>query len=116
MSNGSAPFGNLLERTGNTPNLYLYAGEQFDPDLGLYYNRARYLDVTQGRFWGMDSHEGDADAPQSLHRYMYAENSPMDHNDPSGEFSDIQTMNIAFGVALTITALSSIAVLGTNGR
>ena len=45
-------FGNLLNSTGTTPNNYLFAGEQFDPDLDLYYNRARYLDVGVGRFWG----------------------------------------------------------------
>jgi len=36
-------FGNLIHSTGTTPNNYLFASEQFDPDLGLYYNRARYL-------------------------------------------------------------------------
>jgi len=35
-------FGNLIARTGSTPNLYLFTGEQFDPDLGLYFLRARY--------------------------------------------------------------------------
>ncbi len=44
-------FGNLISSTGTTPNHYLYAGEQFDSDLNLYYNRARYLDVRSGRFW-----------------------------------------------------------------
>jgi len=47
-------FGNLIHQTGSTPNNYLFAGEQFDPDLGLYYNRARYLNVTTARFWAMD--------------------------------------------------------------
>src|SRR6185312_13097834 len=36
-------FGNLIASTGSTPNNYLFAGEQWDPNLGLYYNRARYL-------------------------------------------------------------------------
>jgi YD repeat-containing protein len=34
-------FGNLIQRTGTTPNLYLYAGEQYDPDIGYIYLRAR---------------------------------------------------------------------------
>lgn len=34
-------FGNLINQTGSTPNNYLFAGEQYDPALGLYYNRAR---------------------------------------------------------------------------
>jgi RHS repeat-associated protein len=76
-------FGNLLERTGTTPNLYLYAGEQFDPDLGLYYNRARYLDVRNGRFWGMDDYEGDLQSPPYLHKYLYTMNNPS-LLDPSG--------------------------------
>lgn len=35
-------FGNLINSTSTTPNEYLYSGEQFDQDLVLYYNRARY--------------------------------------------------------------------------
>jgi RHS repeat-associated protein len=77
-------FGNLINQTGSTPNNYLYSGEQFDPDLGLYYNRARYLDVRTGRFWGMDRYEGDAFAPVSIHKYLYAESNPPNLTDPSG--------------------------------
>jgi hypothetical protein len=39
-------FGNLLHSTGSTFNEFLFAGEQFDSDLNLYYNRARYLNVS----------------------------------------------------------------------
>jgi YD repeat-containing protein len=35
-------FGNSFTKTGTTPNNYLYRGEQYDGDLGLYYLRARY--------------------------------------------------------------------------
>jgi hypothetical protein len=35
-------FGNIVNASGITPNNYLYRGEQFDPDLGLYYLRERY--------------------------------------------------------------------------
>jgi YD repeat-containing protein len=34
-------FGNLIGLTGATPNNYLFTGEQYDADLGLYYLRAR---------------------------------------------------------------------------
>jgi YD repeat-containing protein len=44
-------FGVLIHQTGTTPNNYLYAGEQFDSTLGLYYNRARYLNTSTGRFF-----------------------------------------------------------------
>ncbi len=40
-------FGVLLSpSTPPANNNYLFAGQQFDSDLGLYYNRARYLNPT----------------------------------------------------------------------
>jgi RHS repeat-associated protein len=77
-------FGNLIHSTGSTPNDYLFAGEQFDPDLNLYYNRARYLNVSIGRFWTMDTDEGDSSAPLSLHKYLYAGANPVNRHDPTG--------------------------------
>jgi RHS repeat-associated protein len=77
-------FGNLIAKTGTTVNNYLFAGEQFDPALGIYYNRARYYDQRQGRFWTMDSFEGSANEPATLHRYLYTTNNPISLVDPSG--------------------------------
>jgi RHS repeat-associated protein len=77
-------FGNLINSTGSTANNYLFAGEQYDPDLGLYYNRARYLDVRVGRFWGMDTEEGGVTRPSSLHKYLYASANPVNRVDPNG--------------------------------
>jgi RHS repeat-associated protein len=77
-----------------TANNYLFAGEQFDPELGLYYNRARYLDVRAGRFWGMDTYGGTSFDPLTLHKYLYAGNNPINHSDPSGrDFDLIGTLN-----------------------
>ena len=83
-------FGNVISSTGSTPNNYLFAGEQFDPALGIYYNRARYYDQRQGRFWTMDTFEGDPQSPASLHRYLYTGGNPVDRFDPSGrDFIDV---------------------------
>ena len=85
-------FGILINQTGNTPNNYLFAGEQFDHDLGLYYNRARYLDVSRGRFWSQDSFEGTILDPVSLHKYLYVSNDPINKIDPSGNFGFADTL------------------------
>jgi RHS repeat-associated protein len=77
-------FGNLINQTGSTPNVYLFAGEQFDPALGLYYNRARYLNTATGRFWSMDTYEGVSTSPLSLHKYLYASANPVNRVDASG--------------------------------
>jgi RHS repeat-associated protein len=80
-------FGNLINSTGSTPNNYLFAGEHYDPALGVYYNRARYLDTKTGRFWNMDTDQGDFHSPISLHKYLYASGNPVTNVDPTGKAS-----------------------------
>jgi len=99
-------FGNLIHSTGTTPNNYLYSGEQFDPDLGLYYNRARYLNISTGRFWSMDTSEGDDESPLSLHRYLYANSDPVNGRDPSGH-EDLAELGTVQGVIGTINSMTS---------
>jgi RHS repeat-associated protein len=103
-------FGNLIHSTGSTYNNYLFAGEQFDPDLGLYYNRARYLNTGTGRFSSMDMFDGDSQAPRSLHKYVYAGDDAVNQKDPSGNDSIAE-----FSVATTVNvALSTMAVLSVG--
>ncbi|MBZ5579588.1 MAG: DUF6531 domain-containing protein [Acidobacteriia bacterium] len=103
-------FGNLIYRTGTTVNNYLFAGEAFDPALGIYYNRARYYDVRRGRFWTMDALEGKAGDPLSLHKYLYARTDPVNRRDPSGNQDDL----IEEAATVDIAAeLSSVAVADT---
>jgi uncharacterized protein RhaS with RHS repeats len=49
-------FGNKINSTGTTPNNFLYRGEMYDSDLGLYYLRARYYNPLTGRFMGRVAH------------------------------------------------------------
>ena len=90
-------FGNLIHSTGSSPNNYLFAGEQLDPDLHLYYNRARYLNTSTGRFWSMDLFEGNNLDPLSLHKYVYSRASPVDRADPSGN-DDLAEVSAAQGI------------------
>jgi RHS repeat-associated protein len=87
-----------------TPNNYLYSGEQFDPDLHLYYNRARYLNVSTGRFWTMDTFEGRSQDPISLHKYLYVGADPINRVDPRGK--DFIDSIAAVAVSATIFAAS----------
>lgn len=77
-------FGNMLEKTGTTPNVYLYRGESWDADLGLYYLRARWYNPATGRFMSHDPYQGSIWDPASLHRYNYARSNPANYIDPSG--------------------------------
>jgi RHS repeat-associated protein len=77
-------FGNDVYHTGTTPNNYLYRGEQYDSDLGLYYLRARYYNPATGRFLSRDPEDGYAKDPASLHKYLYAGGDPVNMIDPTG--------------------------------
>ncbi|HMG75196.1 MAG TPA: PKD domain-containing protein [Pyrinomonadaceae bacterium] len=98
-------FGNLINRTGSTPNDYLYNGEQFDANIGFYYLRARYLNPAAGRFLSMDSFEGDLADPISLHKYLYANADPVDKTDPSGKFGTFIDIAAAQDLNLSVIGI-----------
>jgi RHS repeat-associated protein len=77
-------FGNLIHQTGTTPNVYLYRGERYDPDMKMYYMRARWYNPVTGRFMSRDPEEEDAQDPASLHKYLYANGDPVNLSDPNG--------------------------------
>jgi len=106
-------FGNLVSSTGSTPNNYLFAGEEYDAALGLYYNRARYLNTTTGRFWSMDMYEGSDQDPLSLHKYLYVGANPVAGTDPSGN-QDLVTEVGAEAVDGTLEGQSEIEVQGVK--
>jgi RHS repeat-associated protein len=78
-------FGNIISQAGTTPNVYLYSGEQNDPNLSLYYLRARYYKTNIGRFQTTDPYQGTPFDPTSLHQYLYARNDPANRIDPGGK-------------------------------
>ena len=91
-------YGTVIASSGTTPNNYLYSGQQFDPDLGLYYNRARYLNTDTGRFWTSDSFEGHQQDTLSLHKYLYGADNPISGIDPSGH--DLADVTAAMSVQM----------------
>jgi RHS repeat-associated protein len=87
-------FGVLINRLGTTANNYLYAGEQYDPNVGFYYLRARYYNPSVGRFMTMDTVAGSIFEPKTLHKYLYAGNDPVNNIDPSGQFTIAEQMAV----------------------
>lgn len=111
-------FGNLVASTGTTPNVYLYRGEQFDPALGLYYLRARWMNPQTGRFMSRDPYEGDGALScckyqqfmkmSSVHHlYEYTHTDPANQIDPSGEIILVEhplLAQLVVGTAAVVTA------------
>ncbi len=84
---GYTAFGESAYRTGPNQISIRYDGEYADGDTGLVYLRARWMNPGIGRFMGMDTDEGEADDPLSLHKYVFASNNPANEIDPSGNDS-----------------------------
>jgi RHS repeat-associated protein len=70
--------------TGNpstTDTVFAYAGREYDPDLGLEYNRNRWYDPAAKRFVSEDP-IGFRGGDSNLQRYVG--NAPTNHTDPRG--------------------------------
>jgi RHS repeat-associated protein len=99
-------YGRIIGQSGSTANNYLFAGEQLDPNMGLYYLRARYYAPSIGRFLTTDPFAGRTIDPGSLHRYLYAGANPVNFKDPSGL---AQTSAEAVTTVTLVDILASIA-------
>ncbi|MCK7592298.1 Ig-like domain-containing protein [Pseudomarimonas salicorniae] len=106
-------FGVEIHRDGSTEVQHLYRGEAFDPNVGFYYLRARWYGLEQGRFLTQDSFVGFIHDPQSLHKYAYTHNSPVNSTDPSGHVtlmelgSNLNAMSNLYTVASTAFDLAA---------
>lgn len=98
-------FGTLIASNGPPQTAYLFAREQLDFDLGIYYNRARYVDQNSGRFLSRDTFEGNNSDPLSLHKYLYASANPVNLIDPSGH---------EYTLTGTLTTVGNIGRLATQ--
>jgi len=103
-------FGNLIGRTGATPNEHLYAGERLDANIGFYYLRARWMNPSTGRFWTMDTFEGSPSDPPSLHKYTYAHNNPANATDPSGNMVDLSLKSMMGTISSIAPLQASLAI------
>jgi RHS repeat-associated protein len=96
-------YGSLIASNGIPLTVYLFAGEQLDPHLNQYYNRARVWNPNTGRFSSKDSFEGNRFDPISLHKYLYASDDPINRVDPSGN----ETLSSVFyGISARITVFA----------
>ncbi|XP_055611840.1 uncharacterized protein LOC129758364 [Uranotaenia lowii] len=99
------PYGQILrqyEADQRSGCIFLFTGQEFDRELGLYNYHARLYDPDIGRFLQVDPLE------QYASPYKYAGNSPLDMVDPDGRF--------AFLIPLTILGTAYLGGLIYNSN
>ena len=81
------PFGNQRQVfTSSVNNSYQFTGDEYDSDTQQDYAVARFEAGRWGRFLSPDPYMGsmDVSSPQTLNRYTYVLNDPLDTIDPLG--------------------------------
>ncbi len=79
------PFGETHANQGSVDfHQHRYTDQEQDPETGLYFYQARYYNPVLGRFISPDSLVPDPGNPQSLNRYSYVINNPVNLIDPTG--------------------------------
>jgi len=77
--------GNLFEQNETVANPWQYASCYLDSTTGLYHFGARYYDPTLGRWTQEDPAVPNLASPDSLNRYLYVDDSPINGTDRSGK-------------------------------
>jgi len=97
-SYGSFPFGETWYENGASDK-WKFTTYEFDAESGLNYAQARFDSPSQGRFMSLDAAGASPANPQSLNRYPYAFNDPINNTDPSGLYPQDQHEFITFFLA-----------------
>ena len=82
------PFGGTFETSGTADDTHKYTGQVLDDNTGLYYYNARYYDPVLSQFITPDTIVQDPYDPQSLNRYSYCRNNPINNTDPTGNYNE----------------------------
>lgn len=96
---------------GPATSRYAFTGREDIGDTGFMHYRARTYDTATGRFTTPDPVLGDLTLPETLHRYVYVKNDPVNLTDPTGAtfFYDIfydsflKDKKAVFGLAKILT-------------
>ncbi len=82
----SWPFGDNASCTGTDWSSMHYTGDEHDSEDNTEHTQFRQLSTAQGRWLSPDPYMGSMDLtnPQSLNRYSYVMNNPLNSTDPLG--------------------------------
>jgi len=108
-------YGHIYAMSASNIERYLFTGQEWNHEMGLYYYDARYYDPELGRFAGPDpyqlslSGEADLSDPQKLNYYTYVLNNPLKYTDPNGNIA-IAAVPVVIGGYEALVGISCFVV------
>ena len=111
VSKSYSPFGELL--TENVSG-FGYNGEYYNAETGMIYLRARFYAPEMNRFSQKDILRGSAFVPQSLNRYLYVQNDPINLIDPSGMSLKSWAQKISSGAKSVVNTVKTVTSNAVN--
>src|SRR5579875_256399 len=94
---GHFPFGEQWY-ANSAATKWFFTSYERDAESGNDYAMAREYVNRLGRFSALDPASADGDDPQSMNRYSYAENDPINNVDPSGQDWYLDGADISIGM------------------
>ncbi len=104
ISKSYTPFG---EQIGEQVSGFGYNGEYYNAVTGMVYLRARFYEPAMNRFSQKDIVRGSITAPNSLNRYTYVQNDPVNFIDPSGQSLKSAWNSVKTGVQNAVSAVKT---------
>ncbi|MFH1441355.1 MAG: RHS repeat-associated core domain-containing protein, partial [Candidatus Omnitrophota bacterium] len=102
------PYGSIAVNEGIDIAKHKFTGKELD-NTGLYYYSARYYDPEIGRFITPDTIVQALYDSQSLNRYAYCRNNPINYIDPTGHKWSWGNFFKAVGIAIVGIALTMVS-------
>ncbi len=99
------PYGSLATSEGSDVTRYKFTGKELDAT-GMYFYGARYYDPEIGRFVTADTIVQAPYDPQSLNRYSYCRNNPLNYVDPSGHSFWGNFWKTLVGIVATVVSIA----------
>ncbi|HOW36576.1 MAG TPA: SpvB/TcaC N-terminal domain-containing protein [Candidatus Omnitrophota bacterium] len=100
------PYGVVTVAQGSDVSEFKFTGKPLDDETGLYYYGARYYNPALGRFISPDTIVQLPGDPQSLNRYSYCGNNPVNRIDVDGHKWSWGNFFKAIGIAIAGAALT----------
>ncbi|QTA83823.1 RHS and YD repeat-containing protein [Desulfonema limicola] len=112
------PYGGVVPETGNFTdphNHYTLTGKEFDENTGLVWFGARHYDPEVGVWLTQDSYRGVINKAQSLNRYMYVYDNPVNLLDLYGYATLVYIRNMDLLIVILTTG-ESYTINATSGN